>query len=309
MLPFGAGRDGAARLACHGHDTAAHVTGDAPPRSGTRNGRVGGRAVPRLLRQLLAQSRQLGRVTVGSRNCHNGVKSPRWKLAVDEARNRDTGHLEQLVELARQVREESNIGRVRVQHGSAERDCHRAGRKIQPVRTWQLGPGAQALRRGRARREDVLEISQGDGRLSRRWRPLRIAREVLDRHRLSLGCFDRGPDLGDLLLRGALPVLVGCRHRDILDRVLDLIQHRLGRTDNVLEPVDVFADTAVDLLLDGPLIEVVGYIDPPLAADTVETADALFDAHEVPRHVVVDELRRTSAGSDLRSGRRCRGGS
>ena len=77
---------------------------------------------------------------------------------------------------------------------------------------------------------------------------------------------------------------------ELLDGLLNGAEHRLGVANDVGEVAVVPGDAFVDALLNGVGVEVVG--DPDLAVpgpDAVNPADALFDTHQIPRHVIVDQ--------------------
>jgi len=80
------------------------------------------------------------------------------------------------------------------------------------------------------------------------------------------------------------------RHGHRLDGLPHPGQDRLQLADDLFEPSDTVLQRPVDPGLHGVFVEIVA--DPDLAvhlADAVNAANALFDPHGVPGHVVVDE--------------------
>ena len=64
----------------------------------------------------------------------------------------------------------------------------------------------------------------------------------------------------------------------------------MGVANDLREVAEIVLDGRVDSLLDGVGVEIVAHgHDFVRRPDSVDSADALLDPHEIPRHVVVEQ--------------------
>src|SRR5690606_23900626 len=140
--------------------------------------------------------------------------------------------------------------------------------------------------------QDLFQIGQSEIPLQHGGRFYLVGRvrggaEIGHLHRASVELFHFALECVDLVGDGFVAAVA---QRELFDGLFDVAQDRGGVTDDVGEVAVVFGDAFVDALLDGVGVEIVGDLDVLVAgSDPVDATDALFDAHEVPRHVVVDQ--------------------
>src|SRR5690606_3378497 len=172
---------------------------------------------------------------------------------------------------------------------------HEGHRDLLPTDLDQIGVlevwmGMQARCRQRIRREYPLYL----GELNHGIRPVGLKRrlvviEVVELQCLPMGFRYRLAHLSEFLFQRLAASASGGHQRHALYYLLNSAQDRLGRSDHLLEPISVFSDPHIDLFFYGVGVEVVCDVDLWSPPNAVDAANPLFDSHEVPGHVVVDE--------------------
>ena len=107
---------------------------------------------------------------------------------------------------------------------------------------------------------------------------------------VALPLVDFRPEIVEDLALGEIAFRAGCPE-DLAKGVLRGAEDRLELANESREEVDALSERCVDGFLDCARDDVVPHRDHRvLLADAVDTPDALFHAHRVPRQVVGDEV-------------------